>query len=227
MATNGEKPIVSWRSSLAWIVAIGLLLAAISTHFVFDHYDYVPKVRSTRRLPFPPQFEDREINEIEQEVRELWGQLEAMMTEGERNQFNPPASEEEIRSLEYLLGSRLPPDFRVWLKIHNGSRSHLNCLYQTPLSINMMKFELDNMDGYIDFGNPLNAVTKKVYNKNLWRPGLALFCEGDGAGNAVDCSTGKIIYWDHDGWYFREEAANFTEFLRQAVKQSSPGDLNW
>lgn len=214
-----------------WIVrliALLIFLAACSTHFPAQTGDvYIPQIRSAKRNPFPPQFAERELAEIENEVRELWSQLESKMSEGERDLFSSPATEAEIESLEDLIGARLPPDFRAYLKIHNGTKGFRSCLYQRPLSIKDMKKELLSMRGFIEFGLTLDATENTVQYQNLWRPGLVLFAEDDGAGKAVDCATGKVIYWDHDGWYFSVENENFTELLKTAVKDSLPGHLNW
>lgn len=209
------------------ILAAAILLAASATHWPSGEDDYIPVIRSARRSPTVQQFAGKDEEKIAAEIRQLWAKLESMMTDGEKALFNPPASEEEIQSLENIIGTRLPVDFRTYLKIHNGSKTYRSCLYQRPLSIEAMKKELRSMHGYLEFGLPTNAVSKDNYNANLWRPGLMLFSEDDGAGSAIDCSTGEVINWDHDGWGFYKETKTFTEYLQNAVKNSRPGDLNW
>ena len=217
----------TFRPRVVRFVALCLLIAAGSTHFYPRPDNSVPTNRSARRVPVPAQFDGKDYAEIEKEVRQLWGQLEAMMSVEQREQFNPPASEEQIQSLENLIGAKLPPDFRAYLKIHNGSKTYRNVLYQTPLSIERMKQQLSSMHGFLEFGLPVSKESDDTVSENLWRPGLVLFAEADSAGDAVDCSTGKIVSWDHDGWGFYKQDDNFTEYLRKAVKGSTQGGVSW
>ena len=222
IAESQKQRFVKW---IARSIGLALLVLAISTHFRQTADHYVPEIRSARRVNVPAQFVGRDYDEIEKEIHEIWSPLAKDKLEEDR--YNAPATEEEIASLENLIGARLPPDYRAFLKIHNGEKG----VRPTLLSIEKMKSELSNFHGYIEFGYPVNRVDRvngeKIHNANLWWPGLVLITESGGIGKAIDCSTGKIIAWDHDGWSLSVENENFTEYLETVIKESGAGYLTW
>jgi cell wall assembly regulator SMI1 len=60
-------------------------------------------------------------------MKNLWDRFEAWLAENWPEGLaclNPPASDEQITSLEQALGVKLPEDYVTCLKIHNGQRTN-------------------------------------------------------------------------------------------------------
>jgi cell wall assembly regulator SMI1 len=146
----------------------------------------------------------------------------------------PKATEEQILELEGQIGCSLPPDYRAFLKIHNGSLWHTGRLYPSPNNIEEILWSGVENDFLGDFGKPwqiLEFPTDGSYVDvvpNLWHPALITIIEDDGAGYVLRLDTGEILWWDHDGWSFQYVAASFEEFLKKSVEKSvASGEPDW
>lgn len=147
--------------------------------------------------------------------------------------LNHPASEEDIRELEQVLGTSLPADFNACLRVHNGQKGREKWLFDSHEFLSTQKIlmnwsvwqdllEEGDLDGKIS--RPADGI-----QQGWWLPGWIPFAS-NGGGNilCLDLSPtasghyGQVINIFHDVADRVVETSSFSAWFTRFVadKQS-------
>ncbi|MGC5324366.1 SMI1/KNR4 family protein [Brevibacillus sp. SYSU BS000544] len=154
--------------------------------------------------------------------------------------LNKGATAEEISELEQTLGFSLPEDYREFLRIHNGQKSHQETGVEgllggwTLLSIKDViqtwedwnSLQRDFEIGGVEFEITSQGHVKPMMWNRHWVPflvrdGSSLYCiDADPADNG---KVGQIILFDHDGDTRKVFADNFTMWFEAFLSTVEEG----
>lgn len=224
-------------SAFSKYIIIALLLGAAAWPMLKTPTPSVPAVRSTVHGPTIGETTNAETEQkIATRVEELWTEFVNQHPEKSRTAFRPGATEEEIQEVENAFGVRLPPDYRAFLKLCNGVHYEYGVVYPPPFSTGQLLWGYSgHNDTFGEFDTPrilnietVNGKTTVDVGKYLWYPSLIVIADMDGFGLVLELESGKIIWWDHDGWSFNYCADSFTQLLEESIeKTKSKGQPTW
>ncbi|MEM7454203.1 MAG: SMI1/KNR4 family protein [Planctomycetota bacterium] len=173
--------------------------------------------------------------EIAERIELLWNQVRLMVKDQEC--FNSGATEQQIEEVEHMLGVRLPPDYRAFLKICNGqSKWSYHGLHPMPLSTSDLATSLYSHIDYLPrFDQPqrIGIYPDREYPDQVevdnWHPSLMVIANIDGIGYVLELESGRILHWDHDGWSFRYCFESFEELLKATIEKGpdEKGFVHW
>lgn len=226
----------SRRSAFGKIIFVALLLVAAAWP-VLSSSPTAPTFRSTVRGLTVGETTDTETEQkIANRVKELWDEFLNLHPEKTRKAFRTGATEEEILEVENVFGVRLPPDYRAFLKICNGARWEYGIVYPPPLSAwQLLWQDGTHNDFFGEFDTPrtmnistFDGKTTVDLGENYWDPSLIAIADMDGRGLILELETGKILWWDHDGWTFNYCCDSFTQLLEMSIEETkSKGAPVW
>ena len=219
-------------------VVVALLLGAAAWPILKPPTPSMPAVRSTVRGPTIGETTNGEAEQkIATRVEELWNEFVNQHPEKVRKAFRPGATEEEILEVENTFGMRLPPDYRAFLKLCNGTHYEYGMVYPPPFSTQQLVWGSSTQNQMFgDFDTPRilkidssNGKTTVEVGEILWYPSLIVIADMDGFGLVLELESGKIIWWDHDGWSFSYCADSFTQLLEKSIERTrkSGGRPTW
>ncbi len=133
-----------------------LLLGAAAWPMLKPPTPAVPAVRSTVRGPTIGETTNAEAEQkIAMRVEELWNEFVNQHPMKVRKAFRAGATEEEILEVENTFGIRLPPDYRAFLKLCNGTRYEYGMVYPPPHSTQQLLWASSaHNDMFGDFDSP-------------------------------------------------------------------------
>lgn len=225
-------------SAFSKYILVSLLLGAAAWPMLKPPAPNAPVVRSTVRAATIGETTDAETElEIAARVETLWTEFVNLHSEKTRKVFRPGATEEEIQEVENVFGVRLPPDYRAFLKLCNGVQHYeYGVVYPPPFSTGQLLWGYSSHnDTFGEFDTPrilnintANGKTTIDVGEILWYPSLIVIADMDGFGLVLELETGKIIWWDHDGWSFNYCCDSFTQLLEKSIeKTKSEGQPTW
>lgn len=224
-------------STYSKYIIVALLLGAAAWPMLVPPNPADPSLRSTVRGPAIGETTDDETQqEIAARVEKLWNEFVNQHHEKFRKHFRPGATEEQIREVENVFGVRLPPDYRAFLKICNGANYGNGVVYPPPFSTEQLLWGYSSHnDTFGDFDTPRILKWRSSAGRTsidvgeiLWYPSLIVIADMDGFGLVLELETGKIIWWDHDGWSFNYCCGSFTELIEKSIeKTKSEREPTW
>ncbi|MET9593071.1 SMI1/KNR4 family protein [Streptomyces sp. NPDC006516] len=137
---------------------------------------------------------------------ESWRRIDAWLATHVASEFallNPPATPEEIRQAEQILGSQLPSDLAESLRCHNGVSAWTSFLpEQSPLSANGI---VEHWQTRMDVAAENDGLTPRPWeNEPWWHPLWIPWAESaDGGAQVLDLrpgpDTGCLGWAGHSG----------------------------
>ncbi len=166
-------------------------------------------------------------------MKQLWEKLEAILQDSDPEvlaDLAPPATDEEIATLEQALGVILPADFVAFMKIHNGQRGMSHGLFDEWefLSTSRILQEWCVWKDLLDGGDfdGAESCPQSGIRPEWWNPSWIPFTY-NGAGDhlCLDLAPtdagirGQIIMLWHDDGDRKKQADSFSDWFRQYVEQ--------
>ena len=131
-------------------------------------------------------------------IKEIDALLEKRIPEFKKN-FYPPALDSEFASLEGVIGTELPDEFKTLYRWHNGQIRSPYIPFQIEsheilISISEIIETYEELSGQLEYGD---------IDEEIWKKSWVPFTD-DGTGNSTCISIskdnfGQIIHHDHEG----------------------------
>ena len=172
---------------------------------------------------------------MQSEVAAIWSRIEIALARHDRKyveELGPPATDEELATLEETLGYRIPGELRASLKIHAGSAEFLSIfeLYDVR--------EIDSdWSAYVDtttsvVTEPLTA-TPEAFESYAWHPGWIPIAGWGVFRILVNVETGEVCHWDKSN--AKPQARSWKRWLEVVADRLesgeyhpfAPGDSMW
>ena len=216
-------------------VLAGLFLFVAAWPLINPVQPEPPSVRSTLRgKVIGETVTADEEREIAQRVQQLWTEFMDLHPEKARSAFEPGATEQQILAVEKAFGVPLPPDYRAFLKLCNGMRYHPDGVYPPMSSTEELVWGYNtHNDTFGDYDTPrryeIDPKSREVhFGDTLWHPALIVIADMDGFGLVLELESGKILWWDHDGWGTTYNFDSFIELLEKSIQETnSENDPVW
>lgn len=143
-----------------------------------------------------------------------------------KNTFYPPATDSEFESMENFVESKLPDEFKILYKWHNGQISSPYIPFHVETHELLMPI-LEIMDWYEELSSQLEDGD---INDEVWKKSWVPFTD-DGTGNStcIDISKdnfGQIIHQDHEGDETRVVFESLTEWLKDLLDKMKVFDYS-
>ncbi|BEN51430.1 MULTISPECIES: SMI1/KNR4 family protein [Serratia] len=166
-------------------------------------------------------------------MKQLWEKMEAILQDTDPDllaDLGPPATDEDIATLEQALGLSLPADFVACMKIHNGQHGISHGLFDECefLSTSRIIQEWRIWKGLLDGGDFEGAEScpQSGIRPEWWSPAWIPFTY-NGAGDhlCIDLAPtdvgipGQIITLWHDDGVREKQADSFIQWFTQYVEQ--------
>lgn len=146
-------------------------------------------------------------------VTDIWKNIESVLQDKAPqvlNDWNPPASQQEIQDLEKQIGKKLPEDFKEWLQLHNGQQDVGSWIVE-------FGYFLDTSEIFSNWqiNNDVNEDYEPENKDDVWWHKRYLPFVGNGGGDslAMDLKTGSIVKHYHDQGIITGGPDSFKEWL--------------
>ncbi|MDQ1832365.1 SMI1/KNR4 family protein [Massilia scottii] len=172
-------------------------------------------------------------------MRSMWTRFEIWLSEHWPEGLaglNPPATDEQIASLEDAIGIKLPEDYVACLKIHNGQNPEVGGLFDGSEFLStddilaqwtVWKGLLDGGDFVDVYSDPASGVQKDWWNAR-WIPFTHNGC-GDhlclDLAPEASGSLGQVITMWHDSGERELAAPSFGSWFKSYTKRVFSGDM--
>lgn len=147
------------------------------------------------------------------------------------NEFNPPATDQQIADLENYIGIPLHPTFRAYLKIHNGQPSMDDELVSMEklLTIEEIKSHYGEWQGYRDHDETVEYDFNPHYDSWV-NPNVVPVGTSEDHVIGVNQITGKLVYWyseERQLRYVADDIQHYFEKIIELLQKREFGNQPW